>query len=91
MSHSTDHLIPRLAGLFQFTSPLGCRNVEQRVNLAEMPDMRAGSDAFNRAVVQHYCVRDAGLLRLARLQCCSVVRLGYFAMVTGSFAATRRR
>ncbi|KAL1272782.1 hypothetical protein QQF64_028644 [Cirrhinus molitorella] len=70
MSHSTNHLIPRLAVLFQFTSPLGCRNVEQRVNLAEMRDMRAGSDAFKRAVVQ----RSASAL----LQCCSIAQARLF-------------
>lgn len=65
MSHCTNSLISRLVVLFQFTSPLGCRNVDQLA----VTMCQSGRDArpFDRAVVQH-CARDAGLLELARLQ-----------------------
>jgi len=65
MFHCTNSLISRLAVLFQFTSPLGCHNVDQLA----VTICQSGRDVrpFDCAVVQH-CARDAGLLVLARLQ-----------------------
>lgn len=52
VSHNTARVISRLAVLFQFTSPLGCLNVDQLA----VTGCQSGKDArhaLGRAVVQH--------------------------------------